>query len=511
MKTVCAFLLLAVCAAALGAVPIPEHFTVERELLDVNGRLNFVIGEFGRVEDPSNMHSVLTYLHEYVYEMAGLEGSEVFVLKRNSTDFRHNIHLHFQLFFVRDDALLEVDGGELALHMYPDGRVFAINAYVVPEDVTDPAYGERRFVLSPHEAFERALASFEQAAIEEEPSRVVFLMDGSARHAYRAVAEYMSEGGDLVRSKMYACPFQGTLISELPLHHPAGQYINRTIYNANNKMRLPGSEVRTERENPVVGDPQVNQAYDNSGACYKFYLVNFRRNSYDGKGADMLSTVHYREAYNNAFWNGQQMVYGDGDGVNFEDFAQDLSVVCHELTHAVVEYTAGLRYRNESGALNEGWADIMGASSVIMMEGALQPDSWEIGSECYLAGDALRYMNNPVLDGASRDYYPDRYTGILDNGGVHWNSGIANLFYVLFTQGGVHPQQKTTNYVEGVGIAVSQQVVYSALNNYMMQDSSFANAAAACEAATKALYPDNSKYMQSVVGAWAAVGVSPSS
>lgn len=503
-------LLLALVAIAAAAVPVPADFVVESELVDSNGRLNFVRGQLGRVADPHNVHAVLDYINEYVYDMADLTGAERFVLKRNSTDFRHNIHLNFQQYMLRDDKLVEVDGGELAVHVHPDGTVFAVNGYVLPESVSDEKYGRAQFRYAPRDALRSALQGFERSFLKEEPASVILFMDGSARNAYRAVAEYESADGDMVLSKMYACPMKAELIAELPLHHPAG-YINRTIYNANNKLFLPGTKVRSEQDPPVTGDPQVNQAYDNSGACYKFYAVNFLRNSYDGDGADMLSTVHYREGYNNAFWNGVQMVYGDGDGVTFSDFAQDLSVVCHELTHAVVEYTAGLRYRNESGALNEGWADIMGASAVIMQEGGLQPTSWMIGPKCYLAGEALRYMNNPVEDGNSRDYYPSRYTGILDNGGVHWNSGIANLFFVLLTEGGVHPQQKTTNYVQGVGIAPAQQVAYSALNNYMQEDTTFANAAAACEAAAKALYPETPAVLQSVKDAWTAVGVTASS
>jgi len=116
-------------------------------------------------------------------------------------------------------------------------------------------------------------------------------------------------------------------------------------------------------------------------------------------------------------------------------------------------------------------------------------------------------MNNPVKDGVSRDYYPNRYIGILDNGGVHWNSGIANLWFVLLVQGGVHPQQRTTNYVDPAGIIPALDITYSALVNYMTTTTTFAQARAATATATKVLFPGNSAVLNSVTGAWTAVGV----
>jgi len=199
------------------------------------------------------------------------------------------------------------------------------------------------------------------------------------------------------------------------------------------------------------------------------------------------------------------MVYGDGDGINFSNFAGDLSVVCHELTHAVTSFSANLRYQGESGALNEAMSDIMGAASGVFRDGGIEKNTWHIGASCFLAGEALRYMNNPILDGASYDWYPTRYKGTADNGGVHWNSGIANLAFVLMTEGGVHPQQKSTNWVEGFGIDQAQQIFYSALTNYMTQTTTFSGARAATEVAAKTLY--SAAAAQIVSDAWIAVGV----
>jgi len=268
---------------------------------------------------------------------------------------------------------------------------------------------------------------------------------------------------------------------------------------------LPGNLKRSEGQNPT-SDLDVNQAYDNSGDCYNFYKNVFDRDSIDGKGKTLFSVVHYGIKYNNAFWDGSRMVYGDGDGVVFSDFAGDLSVVCHELTHAVTSYTADLRYEGESGALNEAMSDIMGAASTVYRDNeGITKNTWHIGAECYLAGTALRYMDNPILDGASFDWYPTRYKGTQDNGGVHWNSGIANLAFVLMVQGGVHPQQMSTNWVEEIGIEQSQQIFYSALTNYMTETTTFSGGRAATETAAKVLFGVDAE--QTVSDAWNSVGV----
>jgi len=287
--------------------------------------------------------------------------------------------------------------------------------------------------------------------------------------------------------------------------------LNRIVYTAKNGRLLPGTVERTEGQG-ATSDNDVNEAYDNSGVCYNYYYTTFGRDSYNNKGASLLSTVHYGVDYNNAFWNGEQMVYGDGDGVQFSNFAGDLTVVCHELTHAVVEYTANLVYQDEPGALNEGFADIFGFSAYMFQYGADTQYQWMIGPFCYTpfkSGDALRYMNNPPEDGSSYDYYPG-YTGILDNGGVHWNSGIANLAYVLAVQGGTHPQQKSTIFVNAIGVSDAEQIFYTVLAQYLTSNSQFANARAASVTAARQAYGVGSKQATTSDDCWAAVGV-PSS
>ena len=140
---------------------------------------------------------------------------------------------------------------------------------------------------------------------------------------------------------------------------PTGEK-RRTVYDAKRRTRLPGTRVRSEGA-PPSQDVAVNEAYDGSGATYDLYFEVFGRNSIDGNGMRLDSTVHYSRNYDNAFWNGSQMVYGDGDGEIFQRFTKSIDVIGHELTHGVTQFTANLEYQDQPGALNESISDVFGS------------------------------------------------------------------------------------------------------------------------------------------------------
>lgn len=217
----------------------------------------------------------------------------------------------------------------------------------------------------------------------------------------------------------------------------------RTIFDVKKGMVLPGKLVRGETD-PKSKDVAVNEAFDGSGKTYDFYSKVYNRNSVDGQGMRLDSSVHYRQNFNNAFWNGQQMVYGDGDGQIFNRFTKSLDVIGHELTHGVTQFTAGLIYQNQSGALNEHMSDVFGSlvKQYFKKQTAKQAD-WLIGQGLFttnIQGVALRSMkapgtayNDPMI---GRDPQPDHMSKFVkttaDNGGVHINSGIPNkAFYEL--------------------------------------------------------------------------------
>lgn len=223
----------------------------------------------------------------------------------------------------------------------------------------------------------------------------------------------------------------------------------RSIYDGKGGASLPGTLLRAENGAPTPSDVPATEAFDYSGITYDFYREVFQRNSLDDAGLAMLSTVRHRTNYNNAFWNGEQMAYGTGDGVVFGSFTSSLDVVAHELSHGLVAYTANLEYRNESGALNEHFADTFG-QIVCQWHRKQMPStaSWLVGQELIAHPGtrpktrALRafdnspaYVDDPYLGTDPQPkHYSKKYTGAADGGGVHINSGIPNHAFYLFAR-----------------------------------------------------------------------------
>jgi Zn-dependent metalloprotease len=219
---------------------------------------------------------------------------------------------------------------------------------------------------------------------------------------------------------------------------------HRLVYNAKQGsfVTLPGTLVREEGDKRSK-DPAVNEAYDHSGATYDFYKRVFDRNSLDDRGMSLISSVHLGRRLNNAFWTGEQMAYGDGDGSLFVRFTKSLDVVGHELTHGVITHTCNLEYRDEPGALNEHLADVFG--SLVKQwkrdQTATQAD-WLIGEDIMgpdtdaaalrTFKDEYAYKDDPMLGTDPQPkHMRDKYTGPDDNGGVHINSGIPNHAFYL--------------------------------------------------------------------------------
>lgn len=239
-------------------------------------------------------------------------------------------------------------------------------------------------------------------------------------------------------------PTRQPAATALPERGQPGQP-RRSIHDAGQQMLLPGALVRIEGQ-PPVADAAVDEAYAALGTTHEFFWKVFARDSIDRHGFPLVGTVHYGVGYENAFWNGAQMVFGDGDGEIFNRFTLSLEVVAHELAHGVTESEAGLVYFNQSGALNESMSDVFG---VLVRQYSLghtadQAD-WLIGAELLtdkVQGAALRSMANPgsayddpllgkdPQPGHMRDFIETRD----DNGGVHLNSGIPNRAFYLAAQ-----------------------------------------------------------------------------
>ena len=283
----------------------------------------------------------------------------------------------------------------------------------------------------------------------------------------------------------------------------------RAIYTADNGFVLPGRLVRTEGA-PPTGDQEADEAYDGLGDTYDFYFQQYQRNSLDGSGLRLTGSVHYAQEYGNAFWDGRQMVFGDGDGALFQPFTRSLDIIAHELTHGVVEHTADLAYWDEYGALNESFADVFG--SLVRQwkrnETAAQAD-WLIGSEILgpnVQGKAIRSLAQPGTAYADpvlgRDPQPAHMKDFVvtntDNGGVHINSGIPNhAFYVAAREIGGHAWER------------AGRIWYVALKDRVRRKSTFQDVVSVTFAVAGELYGAGSLEQQAVRKGWAAVGLGP--
>jgi Zn-dependent metalloprotease len=232
-----------------------------------------------------------------------------------------------------------------------------------------------------------------------------------------------------------------TKVAPQPVTTPHKQ---RNIYNGNHGTGLPGTPVRSEGQGPT-GDAATDEAYDGLGATFDLYWNAYQRNSIDNAGLNLLGTVHYGQNYDNAFWNGSQMVFGDGDGQYFNRFTIAIDVMGHELTHGVTGHEANLVYQNQSGALNESISDVFGSLvkqyAHSPQQTAAQAD-WLIGAGLFTAkvnGVALRSMkapgtayDDPILGKDPQPADMAHYVNTTsDNGGVHINSGIPNRAFYL--------------------------------------------------------------------------------
>lgn len=281
----------------------------------------------------------------------------------------------------------------------------------------------------------------------------------------------------------------------------------RTLHDARNGTDLPGVVVRREGEEPVA-DASVNRAYAGLGATFELLLDAYGRNSVDGAGLPLDATVHYDEKYGNAFWNGEQMVFGDGDGEIFLDFTVSVDVIAHELAHGLTQYTANLSYFGQPGALNESVSDVIGSLVRQRTLGQTADEAdWLIGAGLLaprVSGTALRSLKAPGTayddDVLGKDPQPATMADYVrtgrDNGGVHINSGIPNhAFYLLATRLGGRSWER------------AGQIWFDVLTGGDLPvDADFASFARLTVAAAADRYGEGEEH-DAVLKAWSQVGV----
>jgi bacillolysin len=376
-----------------------------------------------------------------------------------------------------------VEGGVMALHIDQDRVVREVQGAYLPIARLDTTIQVLRA-----QAEQTVLAQTKSRGQLRKPTSsqaVIYRLDSTNHVVWKVQLFSASPLGDFV---YYVDAHSGQVVDWYDnLKH--GRY--RLTYDANHGT---GGVVLKRREGqPATGDAVLDAAHDNAGKVYDFYSTTFGRDSWDNQGDSIRSIVHFDVNYNNAFWDGNSLTYGDGDGSNFGPFSQALDVVAHEFTHGVTQAEGDLVYRNQSGALNESYSDIFGA--------LIDPPDWMMGEDCYTpgeSGDALRYLDDPPR-GDQPDHMSNYLITTSDNGGVHTNSGIPNKAAYLMSEGGTHHGVT----VVGIGRSKMAKVFYGSYN-WLTPNATFNDAREATLAAARIEFPADTI---AVDRAWRAVGV----
>lgn len=433
-----------------------------------------------------------------------------------------------------------VAGAELMAHYDAAGRLTSIDAAYVPgldgvdvEPAIDPSAGLARVkadVLA-------RMPDVDEGALETEPGKLVIhpTGPGAARLAFRYTVRAVAgehpaiwvttldaKTGELLdrydNLQTVEATSPGALgdAKRFEVSAGGGGYVmtdtSRGVtirtFTAQTQQQTPGTSVTstslTQWDQGVTGAGAAVDAHTYAGVVYDYYKKTHARNGIDGKGAAMESTAHFGNAYDNAFWDGRGMTYGDG-GELFEPLSAGLDVVAHEFTHGITEVESNLTYQNQSGALNEAVSDIFAA----FIEHSYKADAtknWLMGEAITkgLQSGIMRDFKNPAA-GQQPAHMSNYRNTQQDNGGVHINSGIINNAAYLMTMGGSNPVSKVA-VKYGIGWEKSEKVWYRANTQYFMENTNFAQAAAGVLQAAKDVGLTANE--QAIVDcAWKAVGI----
>jgi Zn-dependent metalloprotease len=371
-----------------------------------------------------------TLMDRYASLFGVRQASSELKVMRDETDALGMRHVTLQQVYQG----IEVYGGSVRVHLSADGQdVVAVSSGFVP-DIQVPDTLPR---ITADQALAAARKALPNGILLSGPKLVIYPGRGERPGASAKLAWLVELRDDLIpaRNLYVVDAIEGTILDVLDRIYEAR---NRRTYDANHGYTLPGTLVRSEGQGPT-GDQDVDNAHDFAGATYDYFWSTHGRDSYDNRGAMLVSTANYGRSYQNAYWNGEQTVYGDYFPVK--------DVVAHEWTHAVTEHSANLEYRWQSGALNESFSDIFAAM--------VDRDDWLIGEDLpphILGGrEAIRDLSNPRRFGQP-DHTRDWVKTCSDNEGVHTNSGITNKAYY--------------NIVTAIGKDKAERIFYRALTVY---------------------------------------------
>ncbi len=419
---------------------------------------------------------------------------------------------------------VRIVGAEVVLHRKGD-KVFCINGLFFED-----AGSEGGWVLSRQEAVAAAKEFARDSRLETEGVEKVLLpTEEDFRPAYLVVLRRMGRGW-----KVYVDAETGEVLwVEDMLRYSSAIGLGYGVFQDKKKFdawytgstyqsigRMRPAEIVTydmmgtwttgwvaeDSDNIWHLGPLVD-AHVYAGYVYDFYFKKFSRKGIDNANMRILSFVRFGSGYNNAFWDGQEMVYGNGDGVFFRPFSAGLDVVAHELSHGVTQFTCDLIYNGESGALNEAFSDIMATACEFEYQpegtGFLKADWW-IGEDLfYTFGYIIRSLRMPYQEGGYPDHISLKYTGSSDYGGVHINSTIISHAFYLLAHGGTH--RLTGVHVDGIGLEKASKIFYRAYVYYLFPSANFSDVRQATLRAASDLY--SGAEVEQVRKAWDAVGI----
>ena len=506
-----------IVSASLGALSLNAFAAndVNVQAKTEKGAPSFIHGDLGKINASPTAFSIKGLLA--ASSQYALNGNEGFAIKEQWIDKLGKQHLRLN----QTINGLPVYGTSLTVHSSvmlnslqsasSESDVYAITGVVATAKGTS---SKNQMTMASAKGDVKKIKNLAEkyGDVTSRPSKVyVYLpLSDETVKAWKVEVEWNNGGDDFGHDILF---FDVNTLSLLTRHAQVHSAKSWKTYDLQNREQnyAPGTLRCSNTQS--CGDASAQRAHDGAATVYDYYLERFNRDSINGNGLTMVSSVHLGNNVANAYWTGSQMMYGDGDGQTLADLTLSFDVIGHELTHGVTQYTAGLIYNNASGALNEAWSDILGVASKAYRDGTTQGD-WYLAEESYtpsVSGDAMRYMKNPTQDGYSRDWWPERIpftnnpSNSNDQGGVHGNSGIANLAFALLSDGGTHPRNKSNAQVPAIGLLKAEQIFYRALTTYMNQSTNFSGARSATAQAAQDLYGASEK--TAVETAWCAVGV----
>ena len=507
LTTLAAVVALASSASAMANVNIKTD--------TLTGTPTFVTGKLGKVTGNDTIKAVKEFLKET--PQYHLNGNESFSVKREWVDKLGKRHTHLQqringLPVYGTSLIVHTDLGakKVGLSKQTPASIYAVTGILAVSKDSGSLSKSLNSTSASRRDVTNEAKKFGVLKSTPEKAYVYLPLTGETKLVWVAEIEYDNGANDFGRDTFYFDVNTLAVVTRDAHVYSAKAW---KTYDLQNQTESAAPGVLKCSNTQSCGEASAQRAHDGASSVYDYYLSKFNRDSIDGNGMAMISSVHLRNNYANAFWDGSQMMYGDGDGQTLIDLTLSFDVIGHELTHGVTQHTANLAYKNASGALNEAWSDIMGVSAAAYHNSTTQP-RWKLAVEAYtpnISGDAMRYMDNPTQDNYSKDWWPDRipYVSVPSNsndqGGVHGNSGIANLAYQLLVDGGTHPRNMSSAQVPGIGLAKAEQIFHRAIKTYMTQNTDFAGARSATAQAAQDLYGATEK--TAVETAWCAVGV----